>query len=235
MRNFWLTAIIVCLLLPFFFIPANAVETSAVSPINELIPPKFAFSTSSTCAGHDCFFQASAEADGSFLVVSRYTKAKGNQEKVFRLCFVDIYTPEGKLETELSFYTEQDFVAEKKQSTVYLYFCDRIITFDLDTGALDAVQIEYGLPQSNGTFTRLRLATFQSGEWQYACQKSFHGYTKLTRTNGQHTETLVSCPGTGYSVWNTLVPAVMLGLSLFFLFRWLKKRCYIRCFKKSDD
>lgn len=212
---------ILLLLQPFTAVGA---ESIAINAAEDTIWEDFSFSVSDTCINHDCFYQISAESDGSFIVVTRYTNIKEIQEMVYRLCYIDVYSASGQFVQELSFYTEQDFAAELQQSKIHLYFYDRVITYDLRSETLDAVFTEPGLFNENGTFAKLRQASFQSGKWQYHCKKGFHGYTKLTRTDGINRETLISYSGTGFTIWNTLVPATVLGLGLFLFAHQQRKR-----------
>lgn len=206
-------------LIAIFFQPAIAAHAESISTdvTESIVWENFSFSVADICSEHDCFYQASADADGHFIIVSRYNNIKENSDLVYRLCYIDVYSAQGQFLQELSFYTDLDFAAEIKQSQIYLYFSDRIITYDLSTKELDAVYIEPGLSIQNGAIGNLRQSQFQSGKWQYSCKKGFHGYTQLTRTDGENRQILVSYGGTGFSLWNTLIPAVLFAAGIFLL------------------
>ena len=149
---------------------------------------------------------------------------KENADLVYRLCYIDVYSAQGLFLQELSFYTELDFVAEIQKSQINLYFYDRIITYDLNTKKLNAVYTDFGLSSQNGTIGNLRQNRFQSGKWQYECKRGFHGYTQLIRTDGVNSQNLISYSGTGFSMWNTLIPAIFLAIGIFLLRRYVKRK-----------
>lgn len=196
---------------------AEAIEHAAV------IPEDFMFSVSNSCSQHDYFDQVSADEDGTFAVLSRYTNIKEKPDLVFRLCYVDVYSPSGEFMLELSFFTEQDLAVELNDSLVNLYFYDRTISYDIATKALSGRFIEPGASIEDGTFSRLRKTSFSVGQWEYRCKKGFHGYTQLSRTDGITSEVLISSPGSGFTLWNTLLPAVILGAGLLVMNRFLIK------------
>ena len=206
-------------------LPVFGMETQVNIEDNEnVIFENFNFSVSDTCSSHECFYQVSAIDDGSFLLVSRYTNIKANRDLVYKLCYIDIYSPDGLFLTELSFYTDQDFVAELTDCSVEMYFYDRIITYNLDSQELHARLIQPGESIESGIYEKLQQTSFSIGEWNYLCKKGFHGLIQLIRTHKNGNELVLSFPGTGFSEWNTLIPALTFGAALFLLYCFIKKK-----------
>lgn len=175
----------------------------------DVIPGDFAFSVSDTCTGHDLFTQISAREDGSFLLVSWYHNMRENRDLVFRLYYVDVYSPDGTFLMELSFLTKQDFVAELTNTGVVLYFLDRVITFDFTTSELQGYFTGRAEKLDDGTFSRLRQSNFQIGQWKFRCKKGFQGYCRLVRTDAQNNDLIMEFSGNDDYIRNTFIPATL--------------------------
>lgn len=214
-----------CILMLIGYLPVTAsqVQTNSTTDQN-VIPDDFLFYVSHECTSHEYFTQAAATERGSFLLVSRYTDIKENKDLVYKQRYIDVYSPEGTFLVELCFYTEQEFVAELMDSSVNLYFYDRVICYDLETGTL---QGELTSPRQfieNGTYDRLRKSSFIIGDWEYRCVKGFHGYKQFIRTAADGDELIISFSGNRATFGNTIILAIVFCVVLSYLRVGIKRK-----------
>ena len=212
---------IALLMVPFSALGAE-MNTYGVGQLSDM-SERLNITVSDTCSGHDYFYQIAATEQGSFIIVSRYTDIKEKMDLVYKQCFVDVYSQEGMLLAEISFYTEQDFVAELVNNTVKLYFYDHIILYDYITCDLYSYTTAPGESVENGTFDWLKRTSFSLGDWQYNCKKGFHGYSQLTRTK-DNVEQTISFDGNRFIWRNTLLPGIISGGTIFAILLFAKTK-----------
>lgn len=211
----------ICILTCYAIVVSAAPQQSEnIGPI----PDELMFTVSSSCAGHDYFYQASANEAGDFAILSRYTNIEENQDLVFNLCYVDIYTSDGLLLKELSFYAEQNCAVALSEQSIVICFFDKILFYDYITDEQSCLFLGADEMLNETELDQMDQHEFTVGQWQYTCKKGFHGYTELVRTNDALSEILVTLPGSGFSAWNTLVPALALFLCLLLLRKYNRHR-----------
>ena len=214
-------AIAICLLMFCSIVVSAAPQQSEnIGPI----PDELMFTVLSSCSGHDYFYQASANDAGDFAILSRYTDVEENQDLVFNLCFVDIYSSDGLLLKELSFYTEQTCAVALFEQSVEIYFFDKILYYNHITGEQSCLLLGEDELLDATKLDQMAQREFSVGQWKYTCKKGFHGYVELVRTNDVLSEILVAFPGSGFSIWNTLIPAIALFMCLLFLKKLNRRR-----------
>ena len=183
------------------------------------IPEDFCFYENKNCSEHDFYFQAAAQEDGCFAIHSRQANNTDLPEGTMRVAYIDVYDANGVFQRELVFTSALDFVMEYAMDTIHLYFYDHVISYDLTSGSLTANAYPAGWAMESGKKSTLQSSSFSSGQWQYRCKRAFHGYTELTRENSAEKQVLVSMPGSGFSLWNTALPALVLGIPLIVIRR----------------
>ena len=177
----------------------------------------FDFQVRDTCSGHPFFMQVSARDDGWFAVYYRYADNPSASAEDPSTAYIDVFNAEGVFQYELSFRTERDLAMELTETGVNLYFYNYVIIYDCATGGIKGYRFPDGYAMENGIYTKLRQSKFKAGEWNYHCVKAMHGYTKLIRENADEKQELLSLPGSGVTLWNTVVPAIVLGISIIFI------------------
>ncbi len=209
-------------------VPVNAVEFQGVEVIEDYeIPDSFKITIHEVCSGHGFFYQVSAREDGSCLVLYRHADNPAS-DTIFGTVYLDLFAPDGSFLYELTFDTQDDCVAEYTPDRIVLYFYDHIIEYNPDTGVCNGYRTVADASREAGIYQQLRKSHFSCGEWEYTCTKTFFNRTGLARTNGTDTQTLLSLPGTGLTMWNTVIPIVFLTVLPLILGvllpRWLRKK-----------
>ena len=175
-----------------------------------------------TCSTHNFFYQVAAQEDGCFAVLSRQANNTNLSGGTMSVAYIDLFDSTGVFQKELVFSTPLDFVIEYESDTLNLYFYDHYISYNIPTGSATRYTSSDNLlseKKASLTYTR-----FTSGLWQYRCTRSFHGFTKLTRTNSVEEQVLLDLPGSGINIWNTVFLAI--GLAILTIF-WKKQKTRI--------
>lgn len=194
-------------LMPFL---AAALEVESIPIVEEIdLPEDLNFTVNNICSGHAYFMQATADKTGRFAV---YTRLYSPSEDGFRKVFIDIYDVDGSFLQELTFETPLDVAVEIAEEVVNIYFYKSILVYDFETQDVHHYAIPDGVAVDGGIYQKLRSKEFVIGNWKYICTKAFDGYTKLTRSDGNHVQVLVEMPGTGNSFGNLFLPSIVVGI-----------------------
>lgn len=180
------------------------------------IPDSFRIAVHDRCSGHDFFQQVSARSDGSFLVLYRQAN-RPVSGTIFGTAYIDVYDEDGIFLYELTFDTPNDCAVEYIQDGIVLYFYDHIIVYDPKTDVCEGYSTTAEAALQSGVYKKLRDKKFTCGQWQYTCTETFFNRTGLIRTNGTVTQELLSLPGTGLTVWNTVFAAILFVIIHVFL------------------
>jgi len=204
-----------------FFPVAMAVNIPVIEEID--VPANLDFEVHSIQGEYAYFMQATARTDGAFAVYGRHWGADGNVD--LEVVYIDLYDKDGNFLQELTFRTPFNIAVELTDTSVNIYFYASLLCYDLETQSLHNYSIPENFAENEGIYERLRAAEFSAGNWKYICKKSFDGYTALTRSNEQQTQTLVQMEGTGNSFWNVFFPGLAIGtLGTIILVRSQKKK-----------
>lgn len=186
------------------------------------IPDSFHITVHDTCSEHSFFQQVSARSDGSFLVFYRQANNPVS-DTIFGTAYMDVYDENGIFLYELTFDTPYDCAVEYTPDGIVLYFYDHFIVYDLKTGMCEGYRTVAEAAQQSGVYQNLRRKKFTCGQWEYTCTNTFFNRTGLIRTNGTVTQELLSLPGTGLTIWNTVLP-IVLFIVIHILFGALLRR-----------
>ena len=113
---------------------------------------------------------------------------------------------------------------ELQIQSIVICFFDKILFYDYITDEQSCLFLGADEMLNETELDQMDQHEFTVGQWQYTCKKGFHGYTELVRTNDALSEILVTLPGSGFSAWNTLVPALALFLCLLLLRKYNRHR-----------
>lgn len=162
------------------------------------------------CSKHNFFYQVAAQEDGCFAVLSRQANNTNLSVGTMSVVYIDLFDSNGVFQKELVFSTPLDFVIEYESDILNLYFYDHYISYNIPTGSITrCTSSENLLSEKKASLT---YTSFTSGSWQYRCMRSFHGFTKLTRTNYIEEQVLLDLPGSGFNIWNTAFLAIPLAI-----------------------
>lgn len=163
-----------------------------------------------TCSKHNFFYQVAAQEDGCFVVLSRQANNTNLSDGTMSVAYIDLFDSNGVFQKELVFSTPLDFVIEYESDILNLYFYDYYISYDIPTGSITRhTSYDNLLSEKKSSLTH---TSFTSGSWQYRCKRSFHGFTKLTRTNYVEEQVLLDLTGSGFNIWNTVFLAIVLAI-----------------------
>lgn len=191
------------------------------------------FTVSDTCSGHSCFDQVSLREDGWF---ATYTQMTGDgtqaQEGMFSRVYIDIFDSKGNIQKEIRFKYSGNVAIELLTKTVDIYLSHILLSYNWETDELEAWTIPEQSLTSSGLYFKLHADRFQQGEWIYRCHRTTHGYSELTRENGETKETLLSYSGNGVALKGEYLSPMVTGIcvaALMFLAGFLWK-----IYKKKD-
>ena len=213
-------ATLLCILVPVS-VSASVDDTMAYSQEIQL-PDDLNFTTKDICSGHAYFLQAAANENGEFAVYSLHVEQHRIKDTDFSKVYIDLYDSNGNFYRELSFKTSQDKAIGLTSDAVCIYFYDSVLVYEILSQELHCYAMPAGEAVNNGLYTQLRRKKFSCGDWEYSYKKGIGGYTKLIRSNGDHTQILVDMPGTMNYLWYS-VPAIMIAI-LWCLFAYKHKR-----------
>lgn len=198
-------------------LPVSFATEGDLLPIRDerKIPDDFDVAVSYTPTDHRFFEQAVAQPDGVFAICSRFTE---ESRDVFSRVYVDVYRSNGTFWKEVSFSTQFEVTIELMDNSLFFHFYDYVVVFDLATEHLACFEIEPNFLRNSGRYNELRRNRFTYGEWEYSCQKSVWGYTKLTRANGIQTQVLVSLRGIESTIVRSLVSLAVIGASILVVY-----------------
>lgn len=189
------------------------------------LPENLEFTESNVCSTHSYFEQAAANDSGQFLIYSHHADFENPSNTDWEKVYIDIYNSDGTFLKELSFKTSFDFAVEFKEEFINIYFYNFALVYNLNNSELHNYTIPDGIAIDNGTYKQLRNKNFIAGDWEYNCKKSFAGFVKLTRSNGEQTQILVEIPSTYKSVSKIAIPSGIIGLfAVAFTFYYTKKK-----------
>lgn len=163
-----------------------------------------------TCSKHNFFYQVAAQEDGCFAVLSRQANNTNLSVGTMSVAYIDLFNSNGVFQKELVFSTPLDFVIEYESDILNLYFYDHYVSYNIPTGSITRYTSSDNLLSEKKA--SLTYTSFTSGAWQYHCKRSFHGFTKLTRTNYIEEQVLLDLPGSGFNIWNTVFLAIPLAI-----------------------
>lgn len=198
----------------------NGIEITGIYEI----PDRFKIEEKDSCSGHDFFYQVSAREDGSFAVCCRQANHASADSGTLSTVYIDLYGPNGEFQKELIFYSPDDFAMDLSGMSLDLYYYNHIISYHLGDGELSGYQTADQAAIDSGIDKELRATDFVCGGWRYKCKRAFHGYTELIRENQDEKQILISLPGSGYSVSNTVLPAIIIGVGLLVVRAKRKRR-----------
>ena len=203
-------------------IHAKEFEGKNVSEID--VPDSFEVVFSEHCSGHQNFKQVSPREDGSFAIYAHNTNFDETPELVFKRQYIDVFDPEGNFLYEMSFTSSQHSAIKYTSDSIIVYFYRNILLCDLDTRELTYFAIPEEEMFSSQHFIDLLADEVYSGKWLYKCKTTLDCYTKLTRSDGNYTETLLSYPGTRINLFRLGLPPIILAVTVFFIWKKRKKR-----------
>ena len=178
----------------------------------EIPKENIGFSDTDDCTGHVYFEQFSVNQNQWVAVYYRYSEANEEDAGAFSRVYIDVYNAEGSLEKEISFDTSQEIAIELTENAVLIYFHTHVMAYTWEDNAICGYQITDYDSVRQDIFNELRKTTRSVGEWTYTSKKELQGYTKLTRENGEITQTILELPGSRFNVWNTVLPGVLCGI-----------------------
>lgn len=209
------SAIIVTLII-LMVIPCRALEQSTVKEFAysyDISKESIAFCDTDNCSGHVYFEQFSVNRNQWFAVYYRYTEAGKESRSAFGRAYIDIYNAEGVFQKEISFDTTQEIAIEMTDSELLVYFQSHVMAYTWKDNMICGYQIADYESVRADIFDNLRKAELTVGEWTYTSKAALHGYTELTRENGNTMQTLVALSGTGFTIWNTMFPGLLIGVA----------------------
>ena len=204
--------ILLTLLVALLPVPCMAVEDIEFSYRYEIEKESIDFSDLDVCSEHLFFEQFAVNQKQWFAVYYRYSKTDSASGGTFERAYIDIYDDQGVLRKEISFNTTQDLAIELTENAVLIYLQTHVIEYTWEGNAICGYQIADYDSVRQDIFNELRKTTRSVGEWTYTSKKELQGYTKLTRENGEVTQTILELPGSRFNVWNTVLPGVLCGI-----------------------
>jgi len=201
----------------------SALEVGGIPVIEEIeLPQDLNLSVKNTCSEHSYFMQATADETGQFAVYSLYINPE-DRENNYERVYIDIYNADGLLLQELSFKTPFSLAIELMGDELNIYFYKSVLVYNIDTQEMQHYSIADGVAVNGGKFKNLRSKEFVKGNWEYSCKNSFHGYTKLTRSNGNQTQVLVEMPGEESIFLPAFLSSVVIVIICLATRNWIKK------------
>lgn len=235
MRAFLITALILTVFLSGMDVSADTAEN--FQEITEYdVAEKYNISIRDTCAGHTSFSYVTFNEDGWFAIFCSASEKEADGTDPGAYLYIDIYDEKGVFQKEISFEYRSGFACELTGQILQMYFYNDMVCCDLRTGAIQGYHIPESYAEKKGSVFEIREITFEMDGWQYKCGRGLMGYTSITRTKGNQTETLLklsgNVPGTNLPFWALMirsgVGALAVGVLIWYL--WKKLRA-----KKSDN
>ena len=172
-------------------------------PINKetSIPQELNFNVSNSETRSFYFMQATANETGEFALLTRgivENKAWSKLEYVF----IDIYNEKGDFINEITFETSSEVAIKLEKNILRIYVDSYILDYELESQEIQCFLTPNGAITASGVYNVLKKSEFSVGECKYVCEKSFEGFTKLTKVTGNATEVLIQKDGLGISFFN---------------------------------
>ena len=204
--------------IPFF--PSAKESSIKIAYTYDVSREDMNFSVSDSCSEHLCFEQFAVSEKGYIAVYYALTVTEEAPYGTYSRVSIDILDNSGKLIKEISFDTKVHLAVTFYDDLLVICFDTHAFTYDWNTDTLAGYRFENA---DKDLLNRLSKSEIRSGDWVYKTKKTTHGYTELTRENGTEKETLLSLPGTGFSVWKTVVTALSVAVSSVVILVVLKK------------
>ena len=182
------------------------------------------------CTGHTYFTYATFNEDGWFAISCFTSEKKAEGTDPAGTVYIDVFNEEGVFQKEIAMESRGGCSVRLNGQMLHLYTYNDLILYDLQTGELSGYRTPDNYVKDKGLHVTLTKISFEKDGWQYRCSRSLFGYTSITRTNGNQTETLLQLsgkvPGTGQSLWEVFLipPAVLLLAGLTGICLWKKLR-----------
>lgn len=226
-RIIMITVLILTVLFFGMGVSADAAETFL--KITEYdVAEKYNISIRDTCAGHTSFTYVTFSEDGWFAIFCSASEKESAGTDPAASLYIDIYNEEGVFQKELSFEYRSGFACELTGQVLQMYFYNDMICCDLQTGAIQGYHIPENYAEKKGSVFEIRKITFEMDGWQYKCGRGMMGYTSITRTKGNQTETLLklsgNVPGTNLPFWAFMIRSGVGALAAGFLIKYLWKK-----------
>ena len=227
MRAFLITALILTVLLSGMDVSADTAEN--FQEITEYdVAEKYNISIRDTCAGHTSFTYVTFNEDGWFAIFCSASEKEADGTDPGAYLYIDIYDEKGVFQKEISFEYRSGFACELTGQILQMYFYNDMVCCDLRTGAIQGYHIPENYAEKKGSVFEIREITFEMDGWQYKCGRGMMGYTSITRTKGNQTETLLklsgNVPGTNLPFWALMIRSGAGALAAGFLIRYLWKK-----------
>ena len=198
-----------------FSITCAAINSTGINNTarESVLPENLKFLVEDKCSQHNVFQQAVACEEGSFAIYTYGVMSEGVLSETNKK-FIDIYDSNANFLKEISFETSSDVAIEITESFVNIYLYSEVICYDYKKQETSYFLTEDYEVYNSGFVDSLRKDQFLEGEWEYYCEKSFLGYSKLSRTNGSDTQTLFDAT-TDNIINGDIFISVVFGIFLF--------------------